>query len=231
MGIIKYLRYLLIVLFKLISKTPIGWIMFHLVRPFRKYARNTIYNYVLENDVYLKRLLERKPTLLNGYYVLETYKKLTVLGTVKYKKVSKLKYYLTLCFIWIWLDDDSNYDTTDLLFAEKVSQGLHFTWLPKFIKDKVAKEVEQIKLSQFGNSFDLGDGRYENFYPVSSTLWNIRNTAYNFVYMFEECLPSNKNFFYIKFDKLGWHFGYLPKGERVGRLVYFSEDFTCCISA
>lgn len=85
----------------------------------------------------------------------------------------------------------SNYDTTDLLFAEKVSQGLHFTWLPKFLKDKVAKEVEQIKLSQFGNSFDLGDGRYENFYPISSTLWNIRNTAYNFVYMFEECLPTN----------------------------------------
>lgn len=221
----KYLKYLFICVFKLISKTPIGWIMFHLVRPFRKYARNTIYNYILQNNIYLKRLIERKPFLANGLYYLENRNKSHNQGIIKYKKVSKINYYLTLWFIWIWIDDDSNYDTTDLFFAQKVSQGLHFSWLPKFIKNRVSIEVEQIKNSQFGKAFDLGDNRNKDFFLISSTLWNIRNTAYNFVYMFEECLPEDKNFFYFRFDKLGWHFGYLPDGYTKGRLVFFSEDY------
>jgi hypothetical protein len=31
---------------------------------------------------------------------------------IKYRKVSKIEYFLAL-FIWIWFDDDSNYDTHD----------------------------------------------------------------------------------------------------------------------
>lgn len=36
----------------------------------------------------------------------------------------------------------------------------------------------------------------------------------------------DKNNFYIKLPKLGWHFGYIPYSNSVrkGRLVYFSED-------
>ena len=33
-------------------------------------------------------------------------------GYIKYKKVSFLEYCLAL-FIWVWFDDDSNYDTHD----------------------------------------------------------------------------------------------------------------------
>lgn len=166
----KYLRYLAICIFKLISKTPIWWIMFHLVRPFRKYARNVVYNYVLQNDVYLKRLLERKPKYIDGYYEITNIRGTKDTGVIKYRKISWIEYNLVVRLIWIWLDDDSNYDTTDLTFASKVAQWLHFTWLPKFIVNKVTKEVELMKADQFGNSFDLGDNKKERFYPVSSTL-------------------------------------------------------------
>ena len=42
----------------------------------------------------------------------------------------------------------------------------------------------------------------------------------------EEIRENDKNFFYVKLPKLGWHFGYIPHSNSVrkGRLVYFSED-------
>ena len=53
----KYLRYILILVLKLVGKI-IGVPMFYLLLPFRAYARNRVYNYVLQNDIYLPRLIE-----------------------------------------------------------------------------------------------------------------------------------------------------------------------------
>ena len=60
----KYLRYILILVLKLVGKI-IGVPMFYLLLPFRAYARNRVYNYVLQNDIYLPRLIERNWTLDN----------------------------------------------------------------------------------------------------------------------------------------------------------------------
>ena len=54
----KYLRYILILVLNLVGKV-VGVPIFYLLLPFRAYARNRVYNYVLQNDVYLKRLEER----------------------------------------------------------------------------------------------------------------------------------------------------------------------------
>lgn len=204
----KYFRYPLIILLKLLGKI-IGIPIFYLVLPFRAYARNRVYNYVLQNDIYLPRLLERKWTLdnLSGLYFPQNKSRkvfnLKNDAYIKYKKVSKLEYYFAL-MLWIWVDDDSNYDTHD--------------GIPE----------EETPLKPFGNSFDLGDLR--GCYPIVNGMktfrWISRNTFYNFNYMFEEIRENDKNNFYVKLPKLSWHFGYIPysNSTRKGRLVYFRED-------
>ena len=44
--------------------------------------------------------------------------------------------------------------------------------------------------------------------------------------MFEEIREHNKYNFYIKFQKIGWHFGFIPysNSTRKGRLCFFRED-------
>jgi hypothetical protein len=100
-------------------------------------------------------------------------------------------------------------------------------WMPDFIVNKLKKEVDYAENCIFGNAFDLGDIRTPIFMFWSSTLWNIRNTAYNFNYMFEECRVDSKNHFYTRWTTkyFDWHFGFLPKGAKdAGRMVWFSED-------
>lgn len=203
----KYLRYLLILVSKLIGKI-IGVPMFYILLPLRAYARNRVYNYVLQNNVYLKRLEDKNYVLENGvYYPLNLSKKdykLRDKGYIRFKYVSELEYYFSL-FIWIWFDDDSNYDTHD------------------------GSEKEETILKPFGNTWDLGDLRGE--YPIVDGMktfkWICRNTFYNANYMLEEIRENDKNNFYIQFPKIGWHFGFIPysNSTRKGRLVYFSEDF------
>ena len=203
----KYLRYVLILFLKLVGKV-VGVPMFYLLLPFRAYARNRVYNYVLQNDIYLKRLEEREYKLSGfGYAITKaSHKKfrLNGLGFIEYKKVSFLEYCLAL-FIWVWFDDDSNYDTHD---------GI---------------ETNETLDKPFGNTFDLGDLRAE--YPIVDGMktfkWICRNSYYNFGYMFEEIREHNKYNFYIKFPKIGWHFGFIPysNSTRKGRCVYFSEDY------
>jgi len=55
---LKYLGYIYTILDKLFGKI-IGVPMFYLVKSKRGYARNRVYNYVLQNNIYLPRLLER----------------------------------------------------------------------------------------------------------------------------------------------------------------------------
>ena len=203
----KYLRYMLILVLKLIGKI-IGVPMFYLLLPFRAYARNRVYNYVLQNNVYLKRLEEREYKLSGfGYAITKaSHKKfrLNGLGFIEYKKVSFLEYCLAL-FIWVWFDDDSNYDTHD------------------------GVETNETLDKPFGNTFDLGDlrGQYPLVDMKKTFYWICRNSFYNFNYMFEEIRENSKYNFYIKLPKLGIHFGYIPysNSTRKGRMVWFREDY------
>lgn len=204
----KYLRYILILVLKLVGKI-IGVPMFYLLLPFRAYARNRVYNYVLQNNVYLKRLEEREYKLSGfGYAITKaSHKKfrLNGLGFIEYKKVSFLEYCLAL-FIWVWFDDDSNYDTHD---------GI---------------ETNETIDKPFGNTFDLGDLRAE--YPIVDGMktfkWICRNSFYNFNYMFEEIRENSKyNFFkVIKIFGFTTIWGYIPyeNSTRKGRLVFWQED-------
>ena len=203
----KYLRFIVILISKLVGKI-IGVPMFYLLLPFRAYARNRVYNYVLQNNIYLKRLEDREYKLDSGvYYPTNVSKKNFKLkndGYIKYKKVSFLEYCLAV-FIWVWFDDDSNYDTHD------------------------GTPIEETDLKPFGNTFDLGDlrGKYPIVDMKKTFYWICRNTFYNFGYIFEEIREHNKYNFYIKFQKIGWHFGFIPysNSTRKGRCVYFSEDY------
>ena len=204
----KYLRYVLILVLKLVGKV-VGVPMFYLLLPFRAYARNRVYNYVLQNNVYLKRLEVRSYKLDNGvYYPTNISKKSFKLkndGYIKYKKVSFLEYCLAL-FIWVWFDDDSNYDTHD------GSESLETLDKP------------------FGNTFDLGDlrGQYPIVDGMKTFKWICRNTFYNANYMFEEIREDDKNFFFkvIKIFGFTTIWGYIPyeNSTRKGRLVFWQED-------
>ena len=204
----KYLRYILILVLKLVGKI-IGVPMFYLLLPFRAYARNRVYNYVLKNNIYLPRLEDKNYVLENGvYYPLNLSKKNFKLknnGYIKYKKVSKLEYFLAL-FIWIWFDDDSNYDTHD------------------------GNESIETLNKPFGNTWDLGDlrGKYPIVDMKKTFFWICRNTFYNFGYMYEEIRENDKNFFFKIINIFGFKtiWGYIPysNSTRKGRAVYFLED-------
>ena len=204
----KYLRFILILVLKLVGKI-IGVPMFYLLLPFRAYARNRVYNYVLQNNIYLKRLEEREYKLSGfGYAITKASHKnfrLNGLGFMEYKKVSFLEYCLAL-LIWVWFDDDSNYDTHD------------------------GSESLETLNKPFGNTFDLGDLRAE--YPIVDGMktfkWICRNSFYNFNYMFEEIREDSKyNFFkVIKIFGFTTIWGYIPyeNSTRKGRLVFWQED-------
>jgi len=199
----KYLRYSLIVIMKVLGKI-IGLVWYYFAVPFRAYSRNVVYNYVLQNDIYLPRLLEREPYYNEGKYILKNIRGTELIGYINYRGISKLEYYIVLWLLWVWVDDDSNIDTHD---GTKAQYGI-----------------------KWGNAFDLGDVR--DTLPVFdfklSSLWNIRNSFYNFNYMFEEIREDDKNNFYARFTNkfFDWHFGYIPysNSKRKGRLVFFSED-------
>ena len=205
----KYLRYILILILKLVGKI-VGVPMFYILLPLRHKARHIVYNYVLQNDIYLPRLLERDYKLNNKkdrYYPQNlSHKKFNLksLAYINYEKISSFRYYLWLC-VWIWFDDDSNYDTHD---------GI---------------ETSETPLKPFGNTWDLGDLR--NKYPIVDGMktfkWIVRNTFYNHNYMFEEIREDSKYNFYIQFPKIKWHFGYIPysNSTRKGRLCFFNEDY------
>lgn len=184
--------------------------MFYILLPLRGYARNRVYNYVLENDIYLPRLIERDWQLDNKvYYPINISKKDFLLkndGYIKYKKVSKLEYYFALC-IWVWFDDDSNFDTHD------------------------GKPKEETFDAPFGTTWDLGDLRAD--YPVTdfkkTFYWIQRNSFYNFNYMFEEIRENDPNNFFKVINIFGLKtvWGYIPysNSKRRGRMVFLREDY------
>lgn len=195
----KYVEYALILSWHVLNKV-IGVFWFFVAVPFRRYARNTVYNYVLDNGVYLKRLRERPITHVHGsLYPLETlwweiapYHG-TQGGYIKYRKVSKLEYVLVYWLIWGWLDDDANDDTFDIGRVEELRK-----------ESKVwAFFLLGAKRNQYGNSFDLGDARVKNFHFFATMFWNNRNTAQNFLYM--QFQKKDQPFLHTIFGhKIGW---------------------------
>ena len=163
--------------------------------PFRAYARNYIQNGVLQwkYEDRLSRLWQREPELHYldfdektplGWELKDIVHNIGENGFIKYRKVNKYQFWFILWTVYIWLDDDSNHDTTDLDYIK--------TWVNGERKDYklagiVRWLVRKVNFNQvYGNSFDLGDIRaehpYFNFW--CTFFWNLRNLSMNYQYMF-----------------------------------------------
>lgn len=179
------------IIYLIFAKT-LGKVWIFAAIPFRVYARSVVYNYVLQNDLPLKRLRERNPekkwaAVSQAYYwslqdVHELFVNKSPAGYVFIRNVSKLKFYLVVFFIWGWLDDDSNQDTTDTGYIKTLLTGERKSWHRIFNPWLRKMDLGVV----YGNSFDLGDVRAQ--YPVfnwaAALVWNERNTAMNFQYLF-----------------------------------------------
>lgn len=210
------------------------WVHLGIAYALRGYSTHIVFNYVLQNNIWLPRLLERKYVLGEDGIYRPTVIKNGVLmkGYIVKRDVSYVLYQFVLWVLWIWVDNDSGRDTASQAFTGKLANGEVWKWLPKFLRNIAKKEYEYMLSTplHYGNVWNLGDARKDNcpeWHFMGSLYWLIRNTAYNFNYMFEECAKDSKDYFYIQFPKLGWHFGYIPytNSERQGRMVWFSEDY------
>lgn len=198
----KYLEYTSIILFTLFRKV-FGLVWIYVALPFRHYANNVVFNYVLANGVYLQRLLERPVNhkLSNSLYMIGAYHN-TSGGYIKKRKVSYLEYKLVYWLIWGWLDSDCNDDTFDYGHVDRLTkEGGFLGWLVKGAKRK-----------EFGNSFDLGDSIKPNFHFGATTQWTWRNTAYNFRYMQYEKPCYDKNLFLFTIGS--WRFGWAKDSDK-----------------
>ena len=215
----KYLSYVLRNIGTVFYKLT-GVFMFYLVFPFEKYLNNTVYNYHYENGIYCRGMTNYNTVTRvkdgwkivsgrNGSIPVED-------GFVRYRKIGKVEYVFALAF-WFYLDNGSNHDTVDRKFTTQWAEEI--PWLHK-------RDYEKMKDRQYGSAFELGDKREREFYLISSTRWLWRNTAYNYNYKMQEIDEGDPRHFYIRFEKLGWHFGYIPytNSTKTGRMVWFSED-------
>lgn len=228
----KYLEYFCIVIFAGFRKV-FGLLWFWVAIPFDGYARNTVYNYVLQNrdTVWLKRLEERYPSKnpINGYYQLHGDR--TEIGYIKYRKVCKAEFLFAYYVFYGWLDDDAVRSFTDDGFIKTILDGERKPLIKKYFGDRLQREYDYLQTTTFGNSFELGDLRQEYEIKVSKCwlsmlLWNFRNTAYNFKYMQYETLGVNKTFLWEIF---GYRFGWIEKnvvkveGKNNYHLVFFDK--------
>lgn len=158
--------------------------------PFRGYARSVVYNYVLQNDLPLKRLRERNPQWdwnRNGWSLDDIHgvsnQAVKINGYIekRHYRVSKLHFYLVVIFIYGFLDDDSNHDTTDIGYIKTLLSGERKSWHRIFNPWLRKMNLDVV----YGNSFDLGDVRakYPVFNWAATFVWNDRNTAMNFQYL------------------------------------------------
>ena len=194
------------IIYLIFGKT-LGRFMIFAALPFRGYAYNVVFNYVLHKNLPLKRLRERFPVLsIDGYtWVLQDVHDLvenqSPKGFIKYRKIGWLEFYLVAFFIFGWLDPDANDDLTDIGYINSIKVGgvgyrtggsdrskdflfWYRRWLPEF------KEGDVV----YGSAFDLGDARVqhsflkakltrvEKFFCIYS--WASRNSAMGFEYLF-----------------------------------------------
>lgn len=202
----KYIEYIAILIWHLLSKI-LGVFWFFVVMPFRRYARRTVYNYVLQNGVYLKRLLERPIKDGGSFYWVYPYHE-TEGGYITKRHVSKFEYTLVYWLIWGFLDDDANDDTFDIGRVEELRK-----------ESKVwAFFLKGAERNRYGNSFDLGDRRIKNFHVFASMFWNNRNTAQNFLYM--QFQKKDQPFLHVIGGRqFGW--GVAPDGH--GYQLYYGK--------
>jgi len=216
----KYLYYVF-VLFTVILRRLVFPLIF-LVIPFRARLNNIVFNYHLQNDVPIKRLLERNPKRVEDGWQLSNWHSSDT-GFIKYHKVSKIKYYLALPF-WLLLDADAMADTYDAGFDKTIINGERKKWMPQFIKDKLQLDVKKYdSCNVVGNTFDLGDRRADcPLYGFWSVFWwTLRNPAYNFNYKFNQMSKNGKEFKIIIFNRLfGW-----KEDDTVDGVQYYSWEF------
>mgnify|MGYP006971731125 FL=1 len=185
----KYLEFVGILLFTVIRKT-FGLVWYYVAVPFRFYARNVVYNYHLNNNLYLARLHQRGPftydSTESSWIIKPSHD--TQGGYIQYRDISKLEYIFVFWAIWGWLDDDSYHDTFSGGYNNTLINKERMTWLPEFIINHLRDANNSDNFKVQGNSFDIGDKRrkYPMLFFWSATLWNIRNTGYNFQYKFNE---------------------------------------------
>ena len=200
----KYLYYIFVFLTVILRRLVFPLIF--VVAPFRKTLTNTVFNYHLQNDIPLKRLLERNP-IRNKHGWLLSNSHSDDKGYIEYNKVSAFKYYLSLPF-WLLLDSDSMSDTYDSGFNETIINKERKAWMPDYIVNKLKIDVDKYNSSDIiGNTFDLGDKRGETpLYGFWSTFWwTLRNPAYNFNYRFNQMPENGKEFKLVIFGRLfGW---------------------------
>lgn len=232
MKFLQKIKYFLIQIWTIIRKTTGFWILligfpvfFLLVYPnwTRKYATNVVYNYKLQNGLWLKRLYERKITKVDGGWEIDSGRTVGK-GFIKYRKIYWIEYVIVYWLFWGWQDNDSNYDTCDLGFIKGVLSGEHSHPVAMyFFKERMENFVKHMEKSTFGNSFDLGDRRANNPVkdPVCSWLWYARNTAYNFKYDQYET-DENPNFLWtIKGKRFGWIPTEIVDGKQNYHLVFW----------
>jgi len=164
--------------------------------PFRGWARRVVYNYVLQNNRRdcLGRLWERRPVKAHcrdavAGWALHRYPPghaaPSHIGRVCRRDVPTWLFYFVVLLIWGWLDDDANEDTTSRGFIDSFKPGgeRESNWQVKVF----GRLLTGIDMSGvvYGNAFDLGDvrARYPYFNPVATLLWNARNSAMNFQYL------------------------------------------------
>jgi hypothetical protein len=191
---------------------------------FRRETRSIVYNYVLVNGVYLKRLEEVNITEESGQYIFDS-----EAGTylLKKRKVYKWQFYIAVCF-WGFVNDNPEYDTVPTGYGLDIINKLHFAYMPDWFRKYVAKEQSRLDNELEGRAFQLADSRTKVYLPLLSTLWYLRNSAYNFNYLFEEIREDDPNNFYKVITIFGYktHWGYIPytNSVRPGRLVWWRED-------
>jgi len=169
-----------------------GRVWIHVATPFRETARHEVQNYVLyhQRRDWLKRLWERNPRWdpENFGWVLFDIHEVGENGFVhSTTPCSRFMFYFWVFLVWGWLDDDSNHDTTDMGYVKSLTDGTRRTFwgliFQKFFRDIV--DMADVNFPKYGNTFDLGDkrGRWP-FHTIPTTIvWNNRNTAMNFQYL------------------------------------------------
>lgn len=197
----KYLYYIFVSLTSILLKVignpifPFVWIAFSV----RKWARESVYSYVLENNKTLKRLQERRPEETADGWILHGYEYQG--GFVKRRNVSKIRYLIAMIF-WVFVDDDSDVDTYCYGHNKTYINGERKA--PDFlIKEMIKANKEAVQ----GSQFELGDRRGDNprLNFVSTFYWTGRNSAYNFNYKFLQ-INDESLVWYKKIGKLefGW---------------------------
>lgn len=220
--IIQVIKWLLIVLFTPVRKV-LGLFLFWPAMLFRGYARNVVFNYKLNNGLWLKRLYERPMSrqqnkIFNSQITIHPYHE-TAGGFISTRYVSPFEYFFVYWFIWGWLDDDSNYDVMDLGYVQAILRGEHKKPITmKLFRRALERDVAYMKRCLYGNAFDLGDKRnlskHSAFRLVSTALWVMRNTAYNFKYdQYETCDETKTWLLVVNLFGSSYEIGWAKDGE------------------